>query len=136
MPAGNFGVTHVSGLSIGFDLARTDFTPRERGASAVFSVGTQGAGITGIYSSVVSVTPGSVPASASASTTAQITLTGAAIGDSVIVTPTSAWSGLYFPIYYKAEVTAANTVDIVFSNSSGLAIVPDAMNWRVTAIGF
>jgi hypothetical protein len=116
--AGKFGNTTFSAIGIG----------------AVLSVGTQGAGITGIYSSVVSVTPGQV--TASRQTTAQVTVTGAATNDTVIATPYSTWSGTYLALTWTATVTAANTVDIAFSNASGNNITPDAQNWRVTVIGF
>ena len=98
------------------------------------SLGTRGTALTHLVSSVVSVTPGQV--TASRTTTAQVTVTGAELNDFVSATPASIWSGTYYAVFYTAQVTAADTVDISFSNNSGLDITPDAMNWRVTAIAF
>lgn len=133
MAEGNFGVTHLSGLSVGWDPARADNTPRSRGAGAVLSIGTLGDGIKKVFVSTVSVTPGGV--TGSLTTTVAVTVTGVDQNDAVFATPHSQWSGVDCnTVSYTAHAAADDTVNVVFSNGSLLDVTLVATNWQIVAI--
>lgn len=74
----------------------------------------------------VSIDPGSIAAQTRGSVT--FTLTGAAVGDIVIMQPPGALnSGL---VYAGCEVTSANTVTVYLGNLTGVAIDDGSNQWR------
>lgn len=132
--------TRFSRVSIGFvDSVRSiaDLDPADTGAAFSVTggfVAGGGAQIDGVFSSVVSVNFASVPGNDSVTTS--VTVTGAAVDDAVVVTPSSTWSGSYLDIGVSGQVTAANTVTLSARNSAATAVNPDALNMRVTVISF
>lgn len=130
-----FGVTHISALSVGIDPARACNTPRDRLSGPFFSVGTGGSGVVGIYSSVVSVNPASMAAGSASTLT--VALAGVQADSAVFAHPISSlWSGEYLRLNYAAYGLSAGVVEIGFSNTTGATIDAAEMNWRVTAIDF
>jgi hypothetical protein len=120
---------------VDYDAADTGAAVSITGGLVVDSITLgSGAALGGILSSVVSVDFASVPGNDSVTTTA--TLTGAAVGDAVIVTPSSQWSGAYLDLAVSGQVTAADTVTLTAANSAATAVNPAAVNFRLTAINF
>lgn len=77
----------------------------------------------------------------SISTTLAAAGSGITMGDHIIVTPPSAWSGAYYDIALSAFVTSADsasnaTLEIVAVNSAATAINTDPLAMRVTALRF
>jgi hypothetical protein len=126
--AGDFGLTHVSALSIGWDPARADYTPRER-SQYYLSIGTLGTSITQLISSTLSVDVGGV--TASRTTTVDLYLANVRQNDLVQATPWSQWSGTLVALSYHAYCPSDHSVTIAFSNNSGNNITVPTINWRV-----
>lgn len=145
-----YGLTHLSGLSVGIDPARADLAPRERSDGAYFSVGSQaeflvsknaisigtaGTAIVNITSSVVSVDPASMAAGSASTLT--VAVPGALADSCIIAHPISSlWSAEYARLNYHAYGLSAGVVEIAFSNTTGATINADDLNWRVTVIDF
>lgn len=133
--AGEFNVTPTSGISVGFDPARADLTPRGIGQGAVFSVGTVNNGIVRIVSSVVSVDPASLTAGSNSTLT--VALNGCTATSAVVGHPISSlWSAEYLRVNYSVQPLADGVVEIGFSNTTGATVNAVELNWRVTAIDF
>ena len=82
-------------------------------------------GWTQTYTASVTYDFGNIAAQSQATTT--LTVTGASVGDAVIVRPTTAVNG----IIMDGTVTATNTVTIRAVNYSGGAIDPSSQEYRV-----
>ncbi len=135
MAVGEFDLTTLSALSIGWDPARGDSTPRERTAGPYLSVGTGGQGVVGIFSSVVSVDPASLTAGSASTLT--VALPGVKEDSMVIAHPISSlWSAEYLRLNHVAYGLADGVVEIGFSNTTGATVNAVELNWRVTAIDF
>lgn len=79
-----------------------------------------------IDAGTVNLDPGSIAAQSRGAVT--FTLTGAAVGDIVVMQPPGAMnSGL---VYAGCEVTAANTVTVYLGNLTGAAIDDGSNQWR------
>jgi hypothetical protein len=125
MAVGDFGLTHVSGLSIGIDPARTDLTPRSRGTGAVFSVGTNNiAGIHKISSGTFTLPSLTVAALASLVTTVTATGLDATTDYFGICSDSQLSEGLVITTY----VSAANVGGLVLSSASDSAVVTGGNN--------
>lgn len=129
-----FGVTHLSGLSVGWDPARTDYTPRDRVDGAVLSVGTQGTGINRIVTSVQTATIGGLAASQTSEV--QLLVTNVRQNDLVLANPWSQWSGVAEGAVVTASAPSDHSVYLNFSNTSATALTLPAVNWNIIAIGF
>lgn len=93
-------------------------------------IGTSGTEIAK-YISVLVISEDVANVGAGLSVNNDITVTGAAVGDAVLVTPPSNWpAGLFF----NAFVNSANTVRLVVYNPTGAPINPNAGDFRVTLI--
>jgi hypothetical protein len=102
------GITHHKGLNIG-----------------------SGSDVTKITKAVVSIDPPSIAAGAVADVA--VTVTGAVVGDSVVVNPPTAGltAGL---LVCQARVSAANTVTVRLHNASAGVIDEAAANWAVLVV--
>lgn len=134
--ASTYGITHLSGLSVGIDPARADKTPRIRPSGPYFSVGTQyTAGIQRISSGTVTLGAQTLqPQSSSVTTWAA---NGAvAASDAIFFNPTveSGISGGFFSIDYSF-ISEANVVGIRYSTYSGI-MTQAATVLRWTAISY
>lgn len=89
-----------------------------------------GTAISKVLSATASLDFPSIGANLQASLT--MTVTGAAVGDSVQVNPSAIEAGLTWSGY----VSAVNTVQIRVANSTALAIDPVAATWRATVTKF
>ena len=129
MAAGDFGLTHLSALSLGWDPARPDKTPRER-SQYFLSIGTLGTSITQMIASTQSVAAGGV--TASRTTTVTLLVANVRQNDLVQVTPYSQWSGAALnTLSYQAYCPSDHSVTIAFSNNSGNNITVPTINWRI-----
>jgi hypothetical protein len=129
-----FGITHLSGLSVGWDPARTDYTPDSRGAGAVISIGTQGTGINRIVTSVQSADIGGLAASQTSEV--QLLVTNVRQNDLVLANPWSQWSGVAEGAVVTASAPSDHSVYLNFSNTSDTALTLVNVNWNIIAIGF
>lgn len=143
-----FGVTHFSGVSVGFDLARTDYTPDAIGTGNVFSVGTgadfvvgqdsvqigrSGTAFKDIVVSTQSVAVGGV--AASDVTTVNLLVSNVDQNAAIIATPHSQWSSdAYNYINYNAYAPSASSVAIAFSNLSNTDATVATVNWQIVAL--
>ena len=98
--------------------------------SGGFSVG-GGPAIDKIITNTATLNYASIASNATATLT--ITVTGAVVGDMVIITPPST---LEDGLIYCGGVTVADTVCIRVHNTSGGAIDPASATWRATAISW
>jgi hypothetical protein len=110
-------------------MARTTFKGPVKSENG-FIIGDSAVTITKIMKGTVSVNPAEISANASAET--DVTISGVAAGDIVILnTPASLETGL---VLSGARVKAANTVSIRLSNITGTAVNGGALDWTYTII--
>lgn len=86
-----------------------------------------------LFSEVVGNTTSTIdPASIAdgASVTSSVTVSGAALGDYVLVAPGLDLQGLT----YSASVISTNTVEIVLSNTTGGAVDLGSSSWKVKVL--
>lgn len=133
--------TRFSRLSIGWyssDETLADHDAADTGPVASidgpFSLGEGGTSLDGISATTAAIDFGSVAAHESSSVTAA--LSGAAVGDSVIASPGSNWSGAYYDLAINAHVSEAGVVTVSAANSTATAVNPDETVFRLTAINF
>jgi hypothetical protein len=135
-------------MSVGFDPARTDLTPRDLGSGAPFSVGTvatfvvaqnsvalgrSGTAFKNIVVSTQSVAVGGV--AASDVTTVSLLVAGVDQNASVEATPWSQWSSdPYNYINWNAYAPSDSSVDIAFSNLSNTDATVATVNWRIVVL--
>lgn len=99
-------------------------------STAGFKAGASSQALTYIASGSVAVDPASIAALTSAET--QVTITGAAVGDIVVMNiPASLETGL---IYSGVRVSAANTVQIRISNMTAAGVDGISRSWGYTII--
>ena len=134
MAAGLFGATTTSGLSVGYDTARTDLTPEAIGGGAVLSVGTVGTGIKYILTSIQSANIGGV--TASQTTEVQLSVSNVQQNDIVFANPWSQWSGVAEGVVVTASAPSAGAVYLNFSNTSATNIAVPTVNWNILVIGY
>lgn len=134
-------LTVSSTASIGGALTQTGaatFSSTISSAGTITGTGSvivgAGTAITKVLSSLMSVGGAQIVAFDSA--TSNYLNNNAAVGDVVVLTPSSKWSGAYGDLNFYGQVSTASTVQITINNSTGTAITPDAMNWRCTLIRF
>jgi hypothetical protein len=129
-----FGITHLSGLSLGIDPARGDSTPRARPSGPYFSVGTLGTGLSQIIKSVQSVDAGGV--TASRTTAVELTVANVPTDAVIVATPDSLWSTAALnTLGIQSYVSvAAGTVVVALSNNSGNNVTVPTLNWQILAI--
>lgn len=144
-PTGDVAVTGAltvsSTASIGGALTQTGAATF---VSTVSSAGTvtatqglivgAGTAIAKVISSTISL--GGAAIAGNESVTSNYLNNNAAVGDVVILTPSSKWSGDYGDLNYYAQVSTASTIALTLNNSTTTSITPDAMNWRCTLIRF
>ncbi len=126
----NLGTANASAVSLG----RTGITTTNNGALAVTgttTLGSSGTPITSHLSATASLNFGAIDGSCANLT---ITVTGAATGDTAIVTPTPVAGGLETDTdgTWSGYVSAANTVTVhaCDANPAGIAFNPAAQTWR------
>ncbi|MDX1486704.1 MAG: hypothetical protein R3268_00785 [Acidiferrobacterales bacterium] len=134
-------ITHFSRVSTGLYPSDQTLPAKEAGdTGAVFSadgpvtLGFGGTTLDGISATTASVNFGAVSPHDSSSLT--VGLSGAAVGDTVVVNPDSAWSGAYYDLALNAHVSAADVVTISAVNSTLTSVNPDAVTMRIAAINF
>jgi len=111
-------------------MSRSTFSGPVKSTNGVI-VGSDGTQITKILKGTVSVDPASLADAAEADTS--ITITGAALGDTVILNPPAA--GLTAGILIcGAWVSAANTVKVRLANASGGTVDEAAGTWSYCLI--
>lgn len=98
--------------------------------SGTTKIGTLGTVLTNIIKSTNTVDVGSVAANSSLAV--NYTITNAAVGSTVSVSPATALTNGLVIAY--ARVSAANTVEIKFTNVTGAAIDPPSMDYYITII--
>lgn len=133
-PSGVLGIAQGGTGAASASAARTNLGAAQSGAnsditslSALTSL-TVGGGtpLKKLESGTVSIDPGSIAAITRGSQT--FTLTGAAVGDVVLMQPPGALNtGLFFA---GCEVTGVNTVTVYIGNLTAGAIDDGANNWR------
>lgn len=60
----------------------------------------------------------------------------AAVGDLVLLQPSSKWSGAYHDIRYEGRVSTVSLLELTLANSAVTDITPDAINWEVVLLRF
>lgn len=132
MAVGEFNLTTLSALSVGWDPARADGTPRGQN-QFFFSIGTQGTSITQLIASTKSVDAGGV--TKSRTTTVSLFVQNVRQNDLVQVTPWSQWSGIPLnSLSWQAYAPSDHSVVIAFSNASvSNDVAVPTINWRIAA---
>lgn len=111
-------------------MAKTTFKGPVIAVNGFKPVSNSSQAMTYIKSGTISVNPESVSANSSAET--EVTISGAAVGDIVIMNvPASLEAGL---AYSGVRVSAANTVQVRLSNITGSGVDGDARDWTYTII--
>jgi hypothetical protein len=107
------------------------FSPKAKlDVNGDFILGEDGSILTHILKSSVAINIGSI--AANASIIQAFTITGASIGSTVFISPNLALpDGL---VIAYARVSAANTVEVKFTNTTAAAINPASMSYHITVI--
>ena len=93
-------------------------------------LGPLGTTINNLINIILSKNPASVPANSS--TIETFVVTGAAVGSAVSISPAGALPDGLLIAY--ARVSAANTVEVKFTNVTGVAINPATMNFHIAVV--
>lgn len=111
----------------GTDVAQT-FTAAQTFTGNVV-VGSTGTAVKAIWTASTTWDAGNILAQASANTT--VSVTGAAVGDIVVVVQPDGLAADAFPLFVTAAVTAANTVTLRLFNASATAHNPNSYTYYV-----
>ena len=130
---------NVTGNQSGGSVAATTITASSTAtitglltATAGVKPGTSAVALTQVYKGTVAVDPAEIAANTRAET--QVTITGAATGDIVIMNPPAALeAGLVFS---HARVSAANTVQVGLGNITGSPIDGASLTWSYAILRF
>lgn len=92
-----------------------------------------GTAITKFLSTTLTVDPQSI--GIGSTTSSPVTLTGAALNDTVVIGKTGDWGGTSSTVQVSGSVTSANTVTVYFTNGSSTAAVnPTGMTLKVDLV--